>query len=770
MARMLDTWSQLAERYSRRLDEDDIIDIRTGQIVKDNGFWRATRRFNFGEALEDEDAEGPVGNESDDEGVDELDAFGEEHNSLDDVFGRGWQEKLLTHSSHDITSDLDEFLEAESRRKEEYGSDVEEGGLELSHAHRGGRTLSSSPPTDNDFDDNEESQNAIDDRPAASSPISESAPEEPTSDNDLDDELDNWEPTEASMVFVAKDDQDSSQGDESESDVEVIESPASVYKPVPPKQPTPAQLHTPPRSHSFADPPNLDPIPSPPRLPSPQPPFDPPPATRTREAPLSPLQPQIRASGTQSLRVRALTPEIIELTDDELAEAPSQPIYPPSPSPPSSPPPVRARSPVPSGVPEVVISTLPPRLAQTKQTIKPAALEPESTPLVKRTKKLVSPETPVGSSPSKKSTSKSKFSQLAKKVNDSTELKATRGRVTALVGEQETPKSVTCGASSREISPEIGEHPTSIPSVSSPSPPQLSKSPPKKRTSHKRKRSSSEHETITHEKVQKDLLPSKPRRTTKGEEALSNPVPPWLTRATQDGQVVLFHPAPRGALCQGPNTYLMIAPIQVLKKTRTTSTIRGVLPLSLLALMSNHRTCLMLRPITTLECIHLLVIPGRNRLSLKPCTNSPHCSGHQVIQVQLLLCIPTLPPTIDIRPSDRTSCTPPPTTPIRTLSASIRHCQKQLCLPAHPSHPLHPLNSENGESLLYRGVIQGEEGSPSMLTKKATDIQKTKHRKIHFQNLLNQPWAVNNCEKPNPAVPYNPRAGERGKGKGRKRL
>jgi hypothetical protein len=49
-ARLLDTWSSLAERYNRRLDEDDIVDILTGEVIEDRGVLSGLpERYNFGD-------------------------------------------------------------------------------------------------------------------------------------------------------------------------------------------------------------------------------------------------------------------------------------------------------------------------------------------------------------------------------------------------------------------------------------------------------------------------------------------------------------------------------------------------------------------------------------------------------------------------------------------------------------------------------------------------------------------------------------------------
>ena len=77
--RLLNTWASLAERYNRPLDEDDIIDLRDGSIVKDRGFLRnAPKRFEFaGDDVPSDanDASSDLGGVQTDDDVDELDAF-----------------------------------------------------------------------------------------------------------------------------------------------------------------------------------------------------------------------------------------------------------------------------------------------------------------------------------------------------------------------------------------------------------------------------------------------------------------------------------------------------------------------------------------------------------------------------------------------------------------------------------------------------------------------------------------------------------------------
>ena len=54
--RVLNIWSALAERYNRGLEEDDIMDIRTGEIIKDRGVLSGLpKRCNFGDVADEDD-------------------------------------------------------------------------------------------------------------------------------------------------------------------------------------------------------------------------------------------------------------------------------------------------------------------------------------------------------------------------------------------------------------------------------------------------------------------------------------------------------------------------------------------------------------------------------------------------------------------------------------------------------------------------------------------------------------------------------------------
>ncbi|KAJ6585012.1 hypothetical protein B0H19DRAFT_1249916 [Mycena capillaripes] len=126
--RMFDVWSQLAEKYSRRIDEDDIVDLATGEIVKDRGVLSAETPWKFPRFADVDDAESTGTDEDDEDDVDELDAFA----GTGEVSVHGWTVPPVREMDPADAKDLEEFMEAEKRRREECGEDeVSEDGGEL---------------------------------------------------------------------------------------------------------------------------------------------------------------------------------------------------------------------------------------------------------------------------------------------------------------------------------------------------------------------------------------------------------------------------------------------------------------------------------------------------------------------------------------------------------------------------------------------------------------------------------------------------------------
>jgi hypothetical protein len=137
--RVLNIWSALAERYNRRLDEDDIVDIRTGEVIKDRGVLNELpKRYNFGDLAEKDDdpatntdpgseaADNHVEDEEDDDNEDEEDA--EETDPFPPADGLVTSQitrlaPLRPATSSSDADDLDEFLKAEAIRRELDGGD-----------------------------------------------------------------------------------------------------------------------------------------------------------------------------------------------------------------------------------------------------------------------------------------------------------------------------------------------------------------------------------------------------------------------------------------------------------------------------------------------------------------------------------------------------------------------------------------------------------------------------------------------------------------------
>ncbi len=322
------------------------------------------------------------------------------------------------------------------------------------------------------------------------------------------------------MVVVASNTQNPiSSEDELESEVEFVESfvpqkPSQVKRRTPP-----TQLHTPPLSHSSADAPEpRHTIPSPPRPSSPYVPAQSIPPMTTTPTPVSPVKPRF-------LKQRSPTPEVIEISDDDIP-ALGRTSYSPSPPPPPPPSPpsvVRARSRAFSVVPEVVIRTLPPRLSPTKPNAPPQRSQPNY-PIETTRTKSPSPEPPAKASPTKKSvTRKPKSPQkiTEKGVRSRSRTQAVRTRSVSRDEGKDASKGDSSSKNLLHPTSEIGEEPTtSIPAASKPIP-LRGKSSPRNRTSQKRKRISSEHETSPLPYVpttaSKGKTGAKPREVTNGE-------------------------------------------------------------------------------------------------------------------------------------------------------------------------------------------------------------------------------------------------------------
>ncbi|KDQ62415.1 hypothetical protein JAAARDRAFT_189742 [Jaapia argillacea MUCL 33604] len=144
--RVLSIWSQLAEKYTRRLDEDDIIDLRTNSVIKDHGVLRGTdNQYEvgfFADAEEDERNQTDGGSEGagaqteeGEDDVDEIDAFAPEADISDELELERMRNKVppVQEMNPADAEDLREFLATEQRRREILGDeeDSSEDGLDL---------------------------------------------------------------------------------------------------------------------------------------------------------------------------------------------------------------------------------------------------------------------------------------------------------------------------------------------------------------------------------------------------------------------------------------------------------------------------------------------------------------------------------------------------------------------------------------------------------------------------------------------------------------
>ena len=128
--RVLNVWAQLAERYNKRLDEDDIIDLYSGAIVKDRGVLSGSGKdYDIGHfAGDDVDVDAHEDSEEEpdeDEDADELDLLPRRQPDAEDDFKTLLKDVPPLSASADA-SDLEEFMEAEKRRREVDEEDAEE--------------------------------------------------------------------------------------------------------------------------------------------------------------------------------------------------------------------------------------------------------------------------------------------------------------------------------------------------------------------------------------------------------------------------------------------------------------------------------------------------------------------------------------------------------------------------------------------------------------------------------------------------------------------
>lgn len=210
-SRLLDVWAGLAKRYSRRMDEDDLVDIRTGKITKDNGFWRNAPALEFGALAAPADADEDSAVEDDEEGYerDELDAFADpDHDSSDSAEGDPHANFVSTRTVRDAADaeDLQDFLEAERIRREHCGTDVDDG--ELEEVYESETKVSSAGQQrksvgNQAYGAETDEESCSEDEEDSTSPIRRGTWDDPELVEDSSgDELDNWTVDESNAIRV----------------------------------------------------------------------------------------------------------------------------------------------------------------------------------------------------------------------------------------------------------------------------------------------------------------------------------------------------------------------------------------------------------------------------------------------------------------------------------------------------------------------------------------------------------------------------------------
>ena len=127
--RLKGAWEQLAQRYARPVDEDDIIDLRDVKLFKDRGVVRnLNTQINFGDiSVPDEpgnDANSDAGgaHSEDEDDFDEIDTLSHGARAQNGLEAQLRRVKPLRDPDSEDEDDLRDFLEAERRTREEFGT------------------------------------------------------------------------------------------------------------------------------------------------------------------------------------------------------------------------------------------------------------------------------------------------------------------------------------------------------------------------------------------------------------------------------------------------------------------------------------------------------------------------------------------------------------------------------------------------------------------------------------------------------------------------
>ena len=225
--RVLNVWAQLAERYNKRLDEDDIVDLYSGAIIKDRGVVKgASRDYHIGHfAQPDGDQDYPDADqdqEDSEQDDDDNELLPPSEAATDDDVPISKKELLRGVPPLSATTDaedLREFLEAEKKRRQLAGDEEDEKDLSperLSAIRKAleERSQNVEATGANEAQDatstEEPQQRELDTTPTRPSTRI------PPSDDESDDELGLWTRDESTAVYPVA-------GNESEQDVREVE-------------------------------------------------------------------------------------------------------------------------------------------------------------------------------------------------------------------------------------------------------------------------------------------------------------------------------------------------------------------------------------------------------------------------------------------------------------------------------------------------------------------------------------------------------------------
>jgi glucan-binding YG repeat protein len=207
--RVLSVWDQLAERYNKRLDEDDIVDLYSGAIINDRGVLKsAGKDYNIGHFAPDDGQDDQEHDQADseqdqDDDVDELDTLPARDPSETDHSMASTSELLRAVpplSAATDADDLNEFLEAEKRRRELLGDQDDEDDMSIEELAAVRDALQQSQ------EDEEQAETAQEDEEQA----------ETTQEDESEDELSVWQHEASAVYHVARNEseQDVAEGEQ----------------------------------------------------------------------------------------------------------------------------------------------------------------------------------------------------------------------------------------------------------------------------------------------------------------------------------------------------------------------------------------------------------------------------------------------------------------------------------------------------------------------------------------------------------------------------